>query len=832
MADLRISELQTLAGANLAAGDFLPVADVSASESRKITVTDFVGNAVTLLADDTIPSGKILFAANTVPGSAVEDGTITASKLLTNGITGDKLANNSSGRIVAALPASGDFVGQLAVETASDVAYIWNGSIWASFKASGNVNTVVGSSTGPINIEVATVGSTVTISTSLDNTTAGGEFLAGPSGGAGAVSYRAIAPADLPTAATNAKGAVQVNGNGLTMNGDRIEIDNTVSANTAAFHVTQYDANGLITAGRTIIGDDLPAATSSTLGVILPGNGLAVTNEGQLNHTNNIAAGTHTKVTIDTQGHVTVGESLAAADIPELSTDKLTSGELPTDRIADGAVTGVKLANSSVTQFGGAASTEGVVTFPAAEFTGQYFFDSINGDLYLWDGNAWQAITITAGEIIYAGTFDASAGSGTGEVASLTTAGQAIGLTVGSALPAASAANNRYYLVVSVGGTITSGNAPNVALAAPDMILSNGSSWEEIDVSTSVTGATQATNITVTPAGGIQSTNVQAALEELDTEKIGAAGATITGELLIGTTGALAFEGSTANAYETYLAVVDPTADRTITFPDISGTVITTGDTGTVANTMLAGSIALNKLVNLSSGNIIVGSSGNVPTAVAVTGDVTISDAGVTAIAAGAVINADISASAAIAFSKLATLNSGSILVGSSGNVATAVTPSGDVTISNTGVTAISAGVIVNADINASAAIAGSKISPDFGAQNVTTTGTVSDGKGNLRSIPQNVKTSAYTLIAADAGKHISITTGGVTVPASIFSIGDAVTIYNNSGSSQTITQGSSVTLREGGTANTGNRTLAQYGLATLLCVAADTFVITGAGVS
>ena len=832
MADLRISELQTLAGANLAAGDFLPVADVSASESRKITVTDFVGNAVTLLADDTIPSGKILFAANTVPGSAVEDGTITASKLLTNGITGDKLANNSSGRIVAALPASGDFVGQLAVETASDVAYIWNGSIWASFKASGNVNTVVGSSTGPINIEVATVGSTVTISTSLDNTTAGGEFLAGPSGGAGAVSYRAIAPADLPTAATNAKGAVQVNGNGLTMNGDRIEIDNTVSANTAAFHVTQYDANGLITAGRTIIGDDLPAATSSTLGVILPGSGLAVTNEGQLNHSNNIAAGTHTKVTIDTQGHVTVGESLAAADIPELSTDKLTSGELPTDRIADGAVTGVKLANSSVTQFGGAASTEGVVTFPAAEFTGQYFFDSINGDLYLWDGNAWQAITITAGEIIYAGTFDASAGSGTGEVASLTTAGQAIGLTVGSALPAASAANNRYYLVVSVGGTITSGNAPNVALAAPDMILSNGSSWEEIDVSTSVTGATQATNITVTPAGGIQSTNVQAALEELDNEKIGAAGATITGELLVGTTGALAFEGSTANAYETYLAVVDPTADRTITFPDISGTVITTGDTGTVTNTMLAGSIALNKLVNLSSGNIIVGSSGNVPTAVAVTGDVTISDAGVTAIAAGAVINADISASAAIAFSKLATLNSGSILVGSSGNVATAVTPSGDVTISNTGVTAISAGVIVNADINASAAIAGSKISPDFGAQNVTTTGTVSDGKGNLRSIPQNAKTSAYTLIAADAGKHISITTGGVTVPASIFSIGDAVTIYNNSGSSQTITQGSSVTLREGGTANTGNRTLAQYGLATLLCVAADTFVITGAGVS
>ena len=247
---------------------------------------------------------------------------------------------------------------------------------------------------------------------------------------------------------------------------------------------------------------------------------------------------------------------------------------------------------------------------------------------------------------------------------------------------------------------------------------------------------------------------------------------------------------------------------------------------------MLAGSIAFSKLATLTSGNIIVGSSGNVATSVAVTGDVTITNAGVTAIAAGAIINADVSASAAIAFSKLASLSSGAMLVGNSSNVATAVTMSGDVTISNTGVASIASGAIVNADVNASAAIAGSKISPDFGAQNVTTTGTVSDSKGNLRSIPQNAKTAAYTLVAADAGKHISITTGGVTVPASVFSVGDAVTIYNNSGSSQTITQNGGVTLREGGTANTGNRTLAQYGLATLLCVAADTFVITGAGVS
>ena len=50
----------------------------------------------------------------------------------------------------------------------------------------------------------------------------------------------------------------------------------------------------------------------------------------------------------------------------------------------------------------------------------------------------------------------------------------------------------------------------------------------------------------------------------------------------------LTFEGATADAYETTLTVTDPTADRTITLPNITGTVITTGDTGTVSGTMVA----------------------------------------------------------------------------------------------------------------------------------------------------------------------------------------------------------------------------------------------------
>ena len=38
------------------------------------------------------------------------------------------------------------------------------------------------------------------------------------------------------------------------------------------------------------------------------------------------------------------------------------------------------------------------------------------------------------------------------------------------------------------------------------------------------------------------------------------------------------FEGSTANDFETFLTVVDPTADQTITFPNATGTVALTSD--------------------------------------------------------------------------------------------------------------------------------------------------------------------------------------------------------------------------------------------------------------
>jgi hypothetical protein len=621
----------------------LAVADISASESKKITVTDFFGNASTLIADATIPGAKILFSSGTIPGSSVATGGIGTTELANDAVTAAKLADESSVDLVTTLPASGAFVGQIALDTDDSKAYVWDGSSWISFKAAGSINTAVASTAGIVNITVTTSGDQVTIGTSLDNTGAAAEFLAGPTGAAGAVSYRAIAGGDLPTATTSAKGGVQVNGNGLTMAGDTVAIDNTVAANTTEYHVVRYDAKGLVTAGRELISGDLPLASVGLVGAVYPGTGLTVSIDGELDHANTVAAGTATKVTFDTEGHITASAVLADTDIPNLPATKLTSGTIDTARIGNSSITGAQIANYAVSKFG--------ETQPTADHIGQFFFNPLSRDLFLWDGNVFQPIGISIGEIVFAGTFDASAGGGTGLVASVTAEGTAVGLTAGQVLPAASTTNNRYYLVVSEAGTITSGNAPNVAMSPPDIILSNGNEWTEIDVSQTIT-AQVASNVSFTPAGDLSSTNVQAALQELDTEKLALAGGTMTGELLIGAAGSFAFEGSSPNAFETFLAVVDPTADRTVTFPDATGTVVLSGSIVN-ADINASAAIAFSKLASLSSANILVGNGSNVATSVAVTGDVTISNAGVTSIATGAIVNADISASAAIAGSKI-----------------------------------------------------------------------------------------------------------------------------------------------------------------------------------
>jgi hypothetical protein len=592
--------------------------------------------------------------ATSITASAITEATIatnavTTGKILDDAITAAKMADDSVVIVSAGTPiGSGDFEGQGWFDTNTSVRYVWTGAAWTRQAA---INTINFTDSTPLAFAVAYPDThTANVTTTLDTQVANRAFLGPVSGADAAPTFRDIDPLDLPD------------------------------------------------------------ATASTKGIIQPGTGLAV-NAGVLNHSNTATAGTFTKLTIDVEGHTVTGTTLDSADIPDLDTAKITTGTFATALIADDAITADKLADYST-----ATISE---SLPVADFIGQIHLNPLDRAFFMWDGNVYVPIGISAGQILLAGTFDASDPAGVGSVQSVTPDGAAAGFVVGDPLPVSTLSNNKYYFVVSEGGTITSGNAPNVTLAPPDLCLSvfsdTNPQWVEIDVSSGA-GAIAATQVSFNPAASIAATNVQTALEEVSTEcrnatnitsgtlavarggtglvsyakgnilaasaattlnaltvgtngqvlransatatglewsndfvgtvtdvtsstgaltiatstttpaltiraattsvdgivqlsdststtssvlaatptavksaydlaalALPAAGGTVTGQILIDTTGSLVFEGATADGFETTLTVADPTAGRTITLPNDTGTVALTSqlDDGT-----------------------------------------------------------------------------------------------------------------------------------------------------------------------------------------------------------------------------------------------------------
>ena len=254
-------------------------------------------------------------------------------------------------------------------------------------------------------------------------------------------------------------------------------------------------------------------------------------------------------------------------------------------------------------------------------------------------------------------------------------------------------------------------NPASTTYAGIVQLATNGETQIGTNATSAVTPASLQSKIsdstTTVSSTTIASSTAVKSVGDLASAALPKSGGTITGTLEIGNTGQIRFEGSSNDAYETTLAVEDPTAPRTITLPDRSGTVITTGDTGTVTNTMLAGSIADSKLSTITTADKVSLSALNIDGA---------TDIG------GALSDADL------------------FIVDDGANGTNRKTPAtrisdytfgkvnGAVTIANNGTSSLGTGVIVNANISNTAAIAGTKVSPDFGSQNITTTGSLGIG--------------------------------------------------------------------------------------------------------
>lgn len=113
-------------------------------------------------------------------------------------------------------------------------------------------------------------------------------------------------------------------------------------------------------------------------------------------------------------------------------------------------------------------------------------------------------------------------------------------------------------------------------------------------------------------------------------------------------------------------------------------------------------------------------------------------------------------------------------------------------------------------------------------ASTVSDSGAIATNSVGFRGVPQSAN-ATNTLALTDNGKHLYVSSSQ-TIPANAsvaFPIGATITITNSSATPFNISI-TSDTLRQAGTTNTGTRTLAAYGMATIIKVAAAVWMISG----
>ena len=151
------------------------------------------------------------------------------------------------------------------------------------------------------------------------------------------------------------------------------------------------------------------------------------------------------------------------------------------------------------------------------------------------------------------------------------------------------------YTLIGDGESLSSGissSATVITLTAPTISGAVGGTQTSATITTLTTTTVNGTTLNggtcAVAAGSI--TDSSGAIS-FGNENLTTTGTLTSGNLTCGTitsTGAsIVFEGATADAHETTITVTDPTADRTITVPNETGTLLTTGTSDTVDSTML-----------------------------------------------------------------------------------------------------------------------------------------------------------------------------------------------------------------------------------------------------
>ena len=216
-----------------------------------------------------------------------------------------------------------------------------------------------------------------------------------------------------------------------------------------------------------------------------------------------------------------------------------------------------------------------------------------------------------------------------------------------------------------------------------------------------------------------------------------------------------------------------PTATTLSGDATISNTgVLTVGGSAITTSKIADANVTLNKLENLSSAQLIVGNGSNRPTAVSLSGDATLSNAGALTIGNSAVTTSKI-ADANVTLAKLSNLTATNIIVGDATNRPVAVAMSGDATLSNAGAltignSAVNTSKLADGAITAvkiaagaveTAKLADSSVTATQIAANAVTTAKIADANVTLAKL-ENV-TSANIIVGDATNRPVSVALSG-----------------------------------------------------------------------
>jgi hypothetical protein len=90
---------------------------------------------------------------------------------------------------------------------------------------------------------------------------------------------------------------------------------------------------------------------------------------------------------------------------------------------------------------------------------------------------------------------------------------------------------------------------------------------------------------------------------------------------------------------------------------------------------------------------------------------------------------------------------------------------------------------------------------------------------------------TTYTLVLSDANKLVQLNNAGaitLTLPPSVFSIGQSVDVYQRGAGQVTFAQGAGVTIRSTGATSTAPKLRVQYSAATVICIGVSEFLVVG----